>query len=397
MNLFRYFKGDKVIWMITILLSLLSILAVYSSIVALAYKNQNGATEFYLFKHSRLILLGFILMYVTHRIPFIYYSRISQIMLIVSAPLLLFTLLYGSNLNEANRWLAIPGIGLSFQTSDFAKLALVMYVARIVSQKQKELTDFKTVLFNIALPMFIICGLILPANFSTAAMLFCTCLIIMFVGRVPIINMLKVVAIAVTGFLFLLLVGHFFPKAIPRVQVWENRVVEFCKGDEVADPDKSYQANHAKIAIATGGLTGVGVGNSLQRNFLPQAYSDFIYAIIIEEYGSILGGLGISFLYLVLLFRGVRVATKSQSTYGTMLAFGISFSLIFQGFINMAVAVNLFPVTGQPLPFLSMGGTSILFSCIAIGIILSVSRETETGQDKLSTTEVEKGGAIVTT
>ncbi len=395
MNIFSYFKGDRVIWMIVLLLSLLSLLAVYSSIVALAYKHHDGDTEYFLFKQGKLILLGFGLMYVTHRIPYIYFSRISQIMLILCVPLLLYTLIHGANLNEANRWIAIPGTGLTFQSSDFAKLALIMYVARIVTQKQSELMDFKAVLIHIMAPVFIICGLILPANFSTAAILLCTCLILMFIGRVPAKHILKVLGLAVVGFSFLLLLGNFFPKALPRVHVWENRIVEFVKGNEEQDPDKSYQANHAKIAIATGGFIGTGAGNSTQRNFLPQAYSDFIFAIIIEEYGSVIGGIGIVLLYLILLYRGVRVATKTSKTFGTLLAFGLAFSLIFQGLINMAVAVNLFPVTGQPLPFLSMGGTSLLFSSIAIGIILSVSRETETGEDK-SATGSEKGAALAT-
>lgn len=395
MNIFSYFKGDRVIWMIVLLLSLLSLLAVYSSIVALAYKHHDGNTEYFLFKQGKLILLGFGLMYVTHRIPYIYFSRISQIMLIMCVPLLLYTLIHGANLNEANRWIPIPGTGLTFQSSDFAKLALIMYVARIVTQKQSELMDFKAVLIHIMAPVFIVCGLILPANFSTAAILLCTCLILMFIGRVPAKHILKVLGLAIVGFGFLLLLGNFFPKALPRVNVWENRVVEFVKGNEEQDPDKSYQANHAKIAIATGGFIGTGAGNSTQRNFLPQAYSDFIFAIIIEEYGSVIGGIGIVLLYLILLYRGVRVATKTTKTFGTLLAFGLAFSLIFQGLINMAVAVNLFPVTGQPLPFLSMGGTSLLFSSIAIGIILSVSRETETGEDK-SVAGSEKGAAIAT-
>jgi cell division protein FtsW len=392
MNIFSYFKGDRVIWMIVLLLSLLSLLAVYSSIVALAYKHHDGDTEYFLFKQGKLILLGFGLMWVTHRIPYTYFSRISQIMLILCVPLLLYTLIHGASLNEANRWIPIPGTGLTFQSSDFAKLALIMYVARIVTQKQNELTDFKAVLIHIMAPVFIVCGLILPANFSTAAILLCTCLILMFIGRVPLKHIMKVLGLAITGFAFLLLLGHFFPKALPRLQVWENRIVEFFKGNEEKDPDKSYQANHAKIAIATGGILGTGAGNSTQRNFLPQAYSDFIYAIIIEEYGSILGGIGIVLLYLILLYRGVRVATKTSRTFGTLLAFGLAFSLIFQGLINMAVAVNLFPVTGQPLPFLSMGGTSLLFSSISIGIILSVSRETE-GEDKLVPGS-EKGAAL---
>ncbi len=395
MNIFSYFKGDRVIWMIVLLLSLLSLLAVYSSIVALAYKHHDGDTEYFLFKQGKLILLGLGLMYITHRIPYVYFSRISQIMLILCVPLLLYTLIHGASLNEANRWIPIPGTGLTFQSSDFAKLALIMYVARIVTQKQSELTNFRAVLIHIMAPVFLICGLILPANFSTAAILLCTCLILMFIGRVPIKHIMKVVGIAIAGFAFLLLLGHFFPKALPRLQVWENRIVEFSKGKEEQDPDKSYQANHAKIAIATGGFMGTGAGNSTQRNFLPQAYSDFIFAIIIEEYGSIIGGVGITLLYLILLYRGVRVATKTQKTFGTLLAFGLAFSLIFQGLINMAVAVNLFPVTGQPLPFLSMGGTSLLFSSISIGIILSVSRETETGEDQVAA-GTEKGAALAT-
>lgn len=381
--------------MIVLILSLLSLLAVYSSIVALAYKHQDGDTEYYLFKQGKLILLGFGLMYVTHRIPYVYFSRISQIMLILCVPLLLYTLIHGASLNEANRWIPIPGTGLTFQSSDFAKLALIMYVARIVTQKQKELEDFRAVLIHIMAPVFVVCGLILPANFSTAAILLCTCLILMFIGRVPVKHIMKVLGLAIAGFAFLLLLGNFFPKALPRLKVWENRIVEFFKGNEEQDPDKSYQANHAKIAIATGSFIGTGAGNSTQRNFLPQAYSDFIFAIIIEEYGSIIGGIGLILLYLILLYRGVRVATKTTKTFGTLLAFGLAFSLIFQGLINMAVAVNLFPVTGQPLPFLSMGGTSLLFSSIAIGIILSISRETETGEDKTAVA-TEKGATLAT-
>ncbi|HLG04441.1 MAG TPA: FtsW/RodA/SpoVE family cell cycle protein [Bacteroidia bacterium] len=393
MGLFNFFKGDRVIWMIVVLLSLLSLLAVYSSIVTLAYKHHDGETEYYLFKHGRIILLGFFLMWITHRIRYIYFARLSQIMLLIAVPLLLYTMLHGETVNAASRWIQIPGTGLTFQSSDFAKLALIMYVARTLTQKQAELQNFKVVLLYIMLPVCVICGLILPANFSTAALLLCTCLILMFIGRVPLKHIAKVAGLAIAGFACLISLGYFFPESLPRVNVWETRIVEFVKGNEEQDPDKNYQANQAKIAVATGGLMGKGAGNSTQRNFLPEAFSDFIYAIIIEEYGSLLGGVGIALLYLILLFRGVRVATKSQKVFGTLLSFGLAFSLIFQGMINMAVAVNLFPVTGQPLPFLSMGGTSILFSSISIGIILSVSRETELGQDQKSD---EKGGGLVT-
>ena len=390
MKVLSYFKGDRVIWMIVLLLSLLSLAAVYSSIVTLAYKYQGGDTEVYLFKHFRLIVLGFTLMFITHRIKYTYYSRISQIMLIASVPLLLYTLASGANLNEASRWIAIPGTGLTFQTSDFAKLALIMYLARILTQKQNEISDFKTVLIHIMLPVAVICGLILPANFSTAALLFTTCLILMFIGGVKLKYIAGVIGIAIAGFMLLLGIEAIRPNTLPRVGTWVQRIETFSSGAEDVDPDKSFQADQAKIAIATGGIVGKGAGNSTQRNFLPHPYSDFIYAIIVEEYGLV-GGVIIVMLYLILLFRGVSVSTKSDKTFGTLLAFGLSFSLIFQGMINMAVAVNLFPVTGQPLPFLSMGGTSLLFSSIAIGIILSVSRETGSAEETK-----QEGGEVVT-
>jgi cell division protein FtsW len=389
MNLLRYFKGDRAIWIIVLSLSLLSLAAVYSSIVMLAYKHHEGDTEYYLFKHLRLIILGFILMYITHRVKYTYFSRISQIMLIISVPLLMYTLLRGANLNEASRWISIPGTGLTFQTSDFAKLSLIMYLARVLTQKQNEITEFRTILIHIMIPVAVICGLILPANFSTSALLFITSLILMFIGRVKLKYIGGVLGIGVLGFVLLLGVATIAPKTLPRAATWKQRIVSYVSGDEEVDQDKNYQANLAKIAIATGGIVGKGAGNSTQRNFLPHPYSDFIYAIVVEEYG-LLGGIVIVLLYLMLLFRGVSVSTKSEKTFGTLLAFGLSFSLIFQGMINMAVAVNLFPVTGQPLPFLSMGGTSLLFSSIAIGIILSVSKETAEGNAEGD----EKGGEV---
>lgn len=395
MNIFSYFKGDRVIWMIVLLLSLLSLLAVYSSVVTLAYKHHDGDTEYYLFKHGKIIVLGFFLMWLTHRVKYSYFSRISQILLVLSIPLLLYTLLKGSNLNEASRWIAIPGTGLTFQTSDFAKLALIMYVARVLTVKQAELNNFRTVLIHIMLPVFAVCGLILPANFSTAALLLSTCLIIMFIGRIHIRYILQTLGIAIAGFMLIIGFSFVFPGTIKRVDTWKSRVVQFVAGEKDKDESKNFQSDQSKIAIATGGPVGKGIGHSTQRNFLPHPYSDFIYAIIIEEYGSVIGGGGILLLYLILLYRGVRVATRSQKTFGTLLAFGLSFSLVFQAMINMAVAVNLFPVTGQPLPFLSMGGTSILFSSIAVGIILSVSKSTETG-DEHTEVETSKGGDLAT-
>jgi len=380
MNVFGYFKGDRVIWMIVLLLSLLSLAAVYSSIVTLAYKHHDGDTEYYLFKHLRIILLGLVLMFLTHRIKYSYFSRISQLMLIASVPLLLYTLASGTNLNEASRWIAIPGTGLTFQTSDFAKLALIMYLARVLTQKQGEMNDFKTVLIHIMIPVGLVCVLILPANFSTAALLFLTSMILMFIGGVKIKYIGGVIGLGIAAFGLLLCIAMVKPGLLPRVDTWVQRIETFFgignAADIPPDSDKTFQQDQAKIAIATGGILGKGAGNSTQRNFLPHPYSDFIYAMVIEEYGLV-GGIVIVILYLILLFRGVRVSTKSDRTFGQLLAFGLAFQLIFQGLINMAVAVNLFPVTGQPLPFLSMGGTSLLFSSIAVGIILSISRETD--------------------
>ena len=309
-------------------------------------------------------------MYVVHKFNYKIFSRLSQVGLIASIPLLLFTLLKGVSAGEANRWLEIPGIGLTFQTSDFAKLALIVYVARMLTIKQDKLSDYKVILKSIILPVGLICALIFPANFSTAALLFFTCLLIMFVGRVP----LKIIG-AIVG--ACLLVGIIFgtviyvkPDIMRRGSTWKARIENFMSGDS----QSNYQSEQAKIAVARGGPVGVGPGNSTQRNFLPQAASDFIYAIIIEEYGSLMGLL-LLFLYLILFFRSIRILRKAEKTFGGLLAVGLSFSLVFQAMINMAVAVNLFPVTGQPLPLVSMGGTSIWFTSISIGIILSVSRE----------------------
>ena len=380
----QYTKGDKTIWIIVFILSLVSLLAVYSSTGTLAYKNQEGNTQYYLFKHLVILLFGILLMFITHRIPYNYYSRIAQIALFITIPLLLITLLTGTNLNQASRWIALPGTNLTFQTSDFAKLALIMYVARALARKQENIKDFKSAFLPIMFPVILVCGLILPANFSTAAVLFTTSLLLMFIGRV---NMkyigIMIAAGAVCLAIFLLIAKNFGHST--RIQTWENRIENFSKK---GDSDANYQVDQAQIAIATGGITGKGPGHSTQRNFLPHPYSDFIYAIIIEEYGLI-GGIFMVFLYLMLLGRTVMIVKKSPKAFAALLAVGCSFSLVFQALINMAVAVHLFPVTGQTLPLVSMGGTSLWFTSIAIGILLSVSRNIE------NETEEEEGGELV--
>jgi len=369
MKLFNYLKGDKVIWAIMLFLSLISILVVYSAIVTLAHKFKQGNTEYYLIKHVVIISLGFGLTYVFHKIKYTVFSKVAQIGFILSIPLLLYTLLRGVSAGEANRWLEIPGLGLTFQTSDIAKLMLLMYVARVLTTKQEQLGDFKSLIRYLLLPIGVVCVLILPANFSTAALLFMNCMFLMFIGRIKIRFLFYIFGACITFALLLGVIVYQFPNAIPRGATWKARIENFSKGDSKSN----YQSEQAKIAIATGGVIGKGPGNSTQRAFLPQASSDFIYAIIIEEYGLMIGFLML-FLYMIFLFRGIRIMRDTEKPFGGFLASGLAFSLVFQALINMAVAVNLFPVTGQPLPLVSMGGTSIWFTCMAIGIILSVSR-----------------------
>ncbi len=384
-RIFEYIKGDRTIWIIVIILSVFSLLSVYSSTGTLAYKYRAGNTEYYLFKHLIIIVFGFLLMFAAHKVKYTYYSRLSQIALFLCIPLLLLTLTMGTTINEANRWLTVPLINVSFQSSDFAKLALIMYLARILTKKQGQIKDFKYAFIPVILPVIVICGLILPANFSTAAILFFTSIVIMFIGRVNYKYILSVIFIGSFAFsLFVIILLNTSDHG--RLHTWKSRVESFTNRTE-AD---TYQVDQAKIAIASGGFLGKMPGNSTQRNFLPQAFSDFIYAIVIEEYGLI-GGMIILMMYLILLFRGVRIAHRAPGTFGSLLVAGLTFSLVFQAMINMAVTVDILPVTGQPLPLVSMGGTSMWFTGLAIGIILSVSRKIE------ENTTDEKGGIYATT
>lgn len=368
--IFKYLKGDKAIWFVALLLAVLSLLVVYSSIVTLAYKHHGGNTGYYLFRHSLFLIIGLSLVFVIHKIPFNYFSRISQLALFASIPLLLLTLVMGQNINEASRWLKIPIIDQTFQTSDMAKLALIMYVARMLSIKQEQISDFRNSFLPVVIPICVVCALILPANFSTSAVLFTSGFVLMFIGRIPIKYLLLLTGTGIAAIALVFLIAAAFPKVFPRAQTWINRVENFQKKE--TDSKNDYQVEQSKIAIATGGIVGKGPGKSTQRNFLPHPYSDFIFAIVIEEYG-LLGGLMVVLLYLILLYRSMKISAKCPRAFGSLLAIGISFSLVFQAMINMAVAVNLLPVTGQALPMVSMGGTSIWFTCIAIGIVLSVS------------------------
>lgn len=361
-------KGDKIIWVIIFILFIFSVLAVFSSTGSLAYmKEAQGNTSSYIIKHIIFLLVGIGIIFFVHRVPYIVFSKISQHLLYVSAALLIITLIFGVTLNSASRWLEVPGLGIQFQTSDLAKIALIMYIARLLSKNQENLQQRSDVFKPLIFAIGGICGLILPANFSTAALLFGTSLILMYIGRVNIQYLYRTVGILVGIVIILLLLGAVAPN-IGRLSTWTNRVENFIKGEG----GDNYQAEQSKMAIATGGFFGKGPGNSTQRNFLPHPYSDFIFAIIIEEYGAI-GAIIVMALYMWLLYRSGVIVQKSTGTFAAFLAVGLTLLLVFQALINMMVAVNLIPVTGQTLPFLSMGGTSIMFSSLALGIILSVS------------------------
>jgi len=363
----KYFKGDKVIWAVVIALFVVSLIVVYSASGSFAYMKA-GSSTYYFFRHAKFLLIGLFITYFTHRIPYIYFSKLALLFYKASIPLLVITLFLGVSINSASRWLTIPGLGIEFQTSDLAKIALIMYVARLLAQNQTQNSDPGLLFKQIIVPVLIICCLILPANFSTAAILFGTCWVLMFVGRVDKKYLIRSVLVILGMGVFLIILVMSMPGK-GRIGTWKNRIENYVSGDSKSN----HQADQAKIAIATGGLTGKGPGNSTQRNFLPQAFSDFIYAIIVEEYG-IVGGIFILLLYLYLLFRTGMLAKKSSRSFATFVAIGLTLSLVIQAMTNMAVAVGIFPVTGQTLPLISMGGTSILFTSLALGIILSVSR-----------------------
>jgi cell division protein FtsW len=370
-------NGDRVIWFVVILLSLWGVLAIYSSTTSLAYLKQNGNTEYFLIKHVGLLVMGLFLMWLTHLVDFQYYSKPARYLVYLAILLLIYTLLFGKGINSARRWVTIPGIGITFQSSDFAKVALVMYIAHFLSRRQELIGNFRKTFLPVLIVIVTVCALIGVADLSTAAVLFATSLLLLFIGRIPMKHLLALFGagtIVLTAMVLLILNTNFEGG---RVGTWKARIenyVDFVKGDETAE---SYQNQQANIAIANGGFFGQGPGKSEQRNFLPLAFSDFIYAIILEEYG-ILGGLVVLGLYLTLLWRTVVVVINAPKAFGALLAIGLSFALVIQALMNMGVAVHLLPNTGLPLPFISMGGTSLLFTSMAMGIILSVSRHTKT-------------------
>ncbi len=381
-------KGDRVIWAIVIILTLVSLLVVYSSTGSLAYK-YSKSTESYLFKQLGFIILGVVIIYFAHRVNYTIYSRVALILFLISIPLLLYTLLFGVQLNAGSRWIKLPVINMTFQTSDLAKLALFMYLSRQLSRKQNVIKDFKKGFLPIVIPVAIIVLLIAPANLSTALLIAGTSFMLMFIGRVSIKHILATLAIAMIPVVLLLTIAVKYydktehaPKELPailsvgRIPTWIGRIQTFMYSSKEDQNEKMYQINQAKIAIANGGFIGLGPGHSLARNYLPQAYNDFIFAIILEEYGLV-GGVLIVLVYLLFLYRCIRVYRKCPFAFGAFLALALSFMLVIQAIANMGVNVNLFPNTGVTLPLVSMGGSSFLFTCLSIGIILSVARNVE--------------------
>ena len=364
----KYLGGDLIIWAVVFILSIYSVLAVYSTSGILIFRNPGSSPSYFITKHALFLAAGLILIYITHLIPYRYFSRLSQLLLIIAIPLLLITLLIGEDINRASRWLEIPVIGLTFQTSDFAKLALIMYVARVLSQEQDNIQDFYRAFLPLVFPLGIVCVMIMPENLSTALILFMTCVVLMFTGR---IRTRYLLILFLAG---IILIGSYVSIVIltekeARVGAWKSRIESYFDKDI-----ENYQVEQAKIAIASGGLFGRFPGNSIQRNFIPHPYSDFIYAVIIEEYGLLLGAIPILLMYLILLYRAGVMLRKSTRAFPAFLAIGLTLGLVLQAMVHMAVAVNLFPVTGQPLPMISMGGTSMMFTCISLGMILSVSK-----------------------
>jgi cell division protein FtsW len=369
----QYFKGDKFIWLIVGALSLIGILAVYSSIGAIAYAKHSGNTTAYIMKHVGLLLVGIFMMWLTHGIDFRYLRKPSRYLIYFAIALLVYTFFFGIEINNAVRWVRIPGLGMTFQPSDLAKIALIMYIARFLSSKQQNIGNFKKTFLPVMAHIILVCSLIAPSDLSTAAVLFATSVLLLFIGRIP---MKYLMALTATGAVCLTLMVAVILNSNyeGRVQTWKSRIENYIDFRKGGDEVESYQNQQANIAIASGGIKGRGIGKSTQRNFLPSPYADFIFAIIIEEYGLI-GALVIIFLYLVLLIRTVKIIIRTPKAFGALLAVGLSFSIAIQAFINMGVAVHLLPNTGLPLPLVSMGGTSLFFTSIAFGIILSLSRK----------------------
>ncbi len=373
----KYIKGDQSVWVIVVFLALVSLLTVYSATGSLAYKTQGGNTTYFMFKQLGFLLMGIGVIAVVHHIPYKYFVIFSVPVLYISIFLLGITLVSGQNLNEASRWFTVPGIGLSFQPSEMAKLALIVYVARVLAIHQRDDGPTEGAFWPIMIHTGIVCLLIFPENLSTAVLLAGVVMLMMFLGRVPFkyLFLTGFTGIALVSLVLILAMNDIV--LVDRAETWAARVERFMSEEqEVNEYGSDYQVTQSKIAIATGGFLGKGPGNSDQRNFLPHPYSDFIYAIIAEEFGFI-GALLVMGAYFFLLGRIGVIVNASKRTFPAFMVLGLGIMLVIQAFVNMGVAVGVFPVTGQPLPLVSMGGTSILFTCFALGAILTVSRHNQ--------------------
>lgn len=377
-RLLENIKGDKYIWLVLMALSAISLLAVYSSTRTLAYRYHDGQTIFYLFKHGGVLVLGLSIAYLSHLVDYRYYSGIAKLLFYLSIPLLLYTLFFGVEINEAKRWISIPVINLTFQTSDLAKLALIMYISRSLSRRQDVIKSFRDAFLPVILPILLVCLLIVSENLSSAALLFLTCMAIMFIGRISIKYIAATFGLGVLVLGFFILVSMATGKQ-GRIETWKNRTVDYIEMVK-GTGTPSYQIQQANIAIAKGGIVRIAPGKSTQCNFLPHPYSDFIFATIVEEYG-ILGGFVVMSLYILLLYRVIKLVKDSPRAFGALMAIGLAMYLVIQAFVHMGVSVNLLPTTGLTLPFVSMGGSSIWFNGFAMGIILSVSRGIQVGKN----------------
>lgn len=370
--IFRAFRGDRSIWALVALFMIYSLLAVYSSSVSVAFTRYDGNTTYFLRTQFLMLAFGLVIIIITHHLPYRIYSSLAEVFLLVSIILLVLTLFIGVRINEATRWIVIPGTGFRLQTSDVAKVALVIYLARALTQYQNELKNFMVVTKFFMLPVAIVCGLIMSENLSTALMIFGIALIILFIGRVPVKFLLAYGGMAIAAVVLFALVLSVVTPDNNRVKVWKSRIENYFTANATEDED--YQSNQAKIAISTGGLFGKAPGKSTQRNMLPQSNSDFIFAIITEEYGLIFGAIPLILAYMILLFRGIAIAKKCETAFPAFLVLGLVIMIVMQAMLNMLVAVGLFPVTGQTLPMISWGRTSVIMMSFAIGAILSVSR-----------------------
>jgi cell division protein FtsW len=383
----KMFKGDRVIWALVVVFMIYSLLAVYSSSVSVAYLKHGGNTTYFLRSQLFMLLLSLVIIVIVSYLPYRIYYSLSGLILLFSVGLLILTFAIGARVNEAVRTIEIPGTGFRLQTSDVAKVALVLYLARALARFQGELNNFMLVTKYLMFPVAVICALIMPENLSTALMVFGISMIIMFIGRVPFKYLLAYLGIAVVGVVMFAMVLSMFSEK-NRVEVWKNRIENYFSGK--VDEDADYQSNQAKIAISTGGLFGKAPGKSTQRNMLPQSNSDFIFAIIIEEYGLLFGAIPLILAYMVLLFRGITIIKKCETAFPAFLVIGLIVMITVQAMLNMLVAVGLFPVTGQTLPMVSWGRTSVLVMSFSIGAILSVSRVVNARARKEELPEEEK-------